>query len=50
MVRATVGTLVDVGLGKINPTDITAILNAKDRGAASTSVPAHGLFLWEIDY
>lgn len=50
MVRATVGTLLDVGLGKIEPASIPEILAAKDRGAASTSVPAHGLFLWEIVY
>ena len=50
MVRATVGTLIDVGLNKIKPTDLTAILDAKNRGAASTSVPAHGLFLWKIEY
>ncbi len=50
MVRATVGTLVDVGLGKIQPDEIPSILEAKDRGAASTSVPAHGLFLWKIEY
>jgi tRNA pseudouridine38-40 synthase len=50
MVRATVGTLLDVGLGKIEPKDITKILEAKDRGEASTSVPAHGLFLWKIIY
>lgn len=50
MVRATVGTLVDVGLGKISPEEIVNILAAKDRQAASTSVPAHGLFLWEVKY
>lgn len=50
MVRATVGTLIDVGLGKIEPQDISKILEAKDRQAASTSVPAHGLFLWKILY
>lgn len=50
MVRATVGTLLDVGLGKILPEEISKILDAKDRGAASTSVPAHGLFLWQIVY
>ncbi len=50
MVRATVGTLVDVGLGKLQPDDIPTILAAMDRQAASTSVPAHGLFLWKIDY
>jgi len=50
MVRATVGTLVDVGLGKLAAEDIPVILEKKNRGAASTSVPAHGLFLWQIDY
>ena len=50
MVRATVGTLVDVGLGKLNPDDIPAILEAKNRSAASTSVPACGLFLWKVEY
>lgn len=50
MVRASVGTLVDVGLGKITPDDVRSILDAKNRQAASMSVPAHGLFLWEISY
>lgn len=50
MVRATVGTLLDVGLGKRMPNELQKILAAMDRGAASTSVPAHGLYLWEITY
>lgn len=50
MVRAIVGTLVDVGLGKLKPEDIVAILEAKNRQEASVSVPAQGLFLWEIMY
>ncbi len=50
MVRATVGTLVDVGLGKLNPDDLASILAAKDRQAASMSVPAQGLFLWKVQY
>lgn len=50
MVRATVGTLIDVGRGALSITDIQRILAAKDRGAASLSVPAHGLFLWKIEY
>jgi tRNA pseudouridine38-40 synthase len=50
MVRAVVGTLIDVGAGKIEADDIKSILAQKDRGAASLSVPACGLFLWEIDY
>lgn len=50
MVRATVGTLIDVGLGKLQPEDVLDILNKKDRGEASTSVPPQGLFLWKISY
>lgn len=50
MVRATVGTLLEVGQGKIAPQSIAEILNAKDRGAAATSVPPQGLFLWKIEY
>lgn len=50
MVRATVGTLLDVGLGKIQPQEVKSILDKKDRGEAGTSVPAKGLFLWKIEY
>jgi tRNA pseudouridine38-40 synthase len=50
MVRATVGTLVDVGFGKLNAEDVPKILAAMDRQAASTSVPAHALYLWKIEY
>lgn len=50
MVRATVGTLLDVGSGKIAPSAMKTILSAKDRSAASLSVPANGLFLWKIEY
>lgn len=50
MVRASVGTLIDVGLGKISADDVKSILAAKDRQAASTSVPAHGLYLWKVEY
>ena len=50
MVRATVGTLVEVGLGKLKPEEIKVILEKKDRQAASISAPAGGLFLWKIEY
>lgn len=50
MVRAIVGTLLEVGESKIKPNDILSILEAKNRGAASLSVPAHGLFLWQVVY
>jgi tRNA pseudouridine38-40 synthase len=50
MVRATVGTLLEVGQGKMKSDEITFVLEAKSRSAAAVSVPAHGLFLWEIKY
>jgi tRNA pseudouridine38-40 synthase len=50
MVRAIVGTLVDVGLAKIEPTEIQEIIAKKSRSEAGTSVPGKGLFLWKIEY
>ena len=50
MVRATVGTLLEIGYGKLNVESIPIILDKKDRCAAKTSVPAHALFLWHIKY
>jgi len=50
MVRATVGTLLEVGTGKIAPEDVRKILDEKDRRAAKSSVPGHALFLWQITY
>jgi tRNA pseudouridine38-40 synthase len=50
MVRAIVGTLIDVGMGKLTNDDVLAILAAKDRQEASLSVPAHGLYLWDVEY
>jgi len=50
MVRAIVGTLADIGLGKIEPTQIQDIISKKNRSEAGTSVPGKGLFLWEIEY
>lgn len=50
MVRAIVGTLIDVGLQKIEPTDILQIIKEMDRGKAGKSAPAHGLYLARIDY
>ena len=50
MVRAIVGTLLDVGLGKSFPTDMEYILASKDRGQAGVSVPAKGLYLTAIKY
>lgn len=50
MVRAIVGTLVEVGLQKIPPSEIKEILSKKNRKFAGTSVPAQGLFLSGIEY
>jgi len=50
MVRAIVGTLMDVGMNKIEPERVKVILESKDRQAASSSSPAQGLFLWDIKY
>ena len=50
MVRAIVGTLVDVGKNKINKEDFRNIILSKDRANAGLSVPAKGLFLTEIRY
>jgi tRNA pseudouridine38-40 synthase len=50
MVRAIVGTLVDVGIGKIGIDDFRNIILAKDRSAAGQSAPAQGLFLTHVEY
>ncbi|MDR2955605.1 MAG: tRNA pseudouridine(38-40) synthase TruA [Prevotella sp.] len=50
MVRSIVGTLLAAGRGKITPDDFRKIIEAKDRGAAGTSVPGHALFLEEVEY
>lgn len=50
MVRAIVGTLMEVGKGKISLEEFREIIEIKDRGEAGTSVPAHGLFLVDIEY
>ncbi len=50
MVRAIVGTLLDVGLGKSSPEDVKTIIKSKDRGAAGASVPAKGLYLTKVLY
>lgn len=50
MVRAIVGTLINVGLEKIRVEDLKAIIESKNRSEAGYSVPAHGLYLTNIDY
>ncbi|RTE53297.1 tRNA pseudouridine(38-40) synthase TruA [Arenibacter aquaticus] len=50
MVRAIVGTLLDVGMGKSSLADVIAILDSGNRSRAGVSVPAHGLYLTAIKY
>ena len=50
MVRIISGTLVDVGLGKIKPEEIQEIIDCKDRNKAGKTLPAHGLFLMNVEY
>lgn len=50
MVRAVVGTLVDVGRHKTDTAGLMRIVEAKDRCAAGTSMPAGPLFLWDVIY
>lgn len=50
MVRAIVGTLIEVGLRKISISDFEAILASRDRSQAGYSVPAHGLYLEKVNY
>ena len=50
MVRAIVGTLVDVGRGKLTLEDFERVIAQKDRCAAGNSMPPQALFLWDITY
>ena len=50
MVRIISGTLVEVGLGKIKPEEIREIIDSKDRSRAGNTLPAHGLFLLNVEY
>ncbi len=50
MVRAVVGTLVEVGLHRITIDDFCRIIEQRDRCKAGTSMPPHPLFLWDITY
>lgn len=50
MVRAVVGTLIEVGLEKVRIDDFKNILASRDRSQAGYSVPAHGLYLINVSY
>ena len=50
MVRAIVGTMLDVGLSKLSVSDFDLIVKQKDRRAAGAAAPPHGLYLSEVAY
>ncbi|MGB0887851.1 MAG: tRNA pseudouridine(38-40) synthase TruA [Vicingaceae bacterium] len=50
MVRAIVGTLLEIGQQKMQLAELTAIIESKNRSNAGTSAPAHGLYLTEVKY
>ncbi|MCU9615197.1 tRNA pseudouridine(38-40) synthase TruA [Caldibacillus lycopersici] len=50
MVRIIVGTMLEVGAGKLQPENIPAILEGRDRSLAGKTVPGHGLYLWKVFY
>ena len=50
MVRAVVGTLLEIGMGKIPVENLKEIIKSKDRGEAGVSVPAKGLYLTSVTY
>lgn len=50
MVRALVGTLLDVGAGKLTVKEFQAIMNSKDRRAAGQNVSPDGLYLMKVNY
>lgn len=50
MVRAVVGTLLEVGKGNMNPAEMKNIINSRDRSNAGKSAPACGLYLTNVNY
>ena len=50
MVRIIAGTLVEVGLGNIEPEEIYNIIIAKDREKAGKTLPPQGLYLVNVEY
>ena len=50
MVRIIVGTLVEVGLGRVEASGVTAILASRARERAGPTAPSRGLFLVAVDY
>lgn len=50
MVRAIVGTMLEIGQQKIAINELDAIISSKNRSEAGTSAPAHGLYLTKVSY
>lgn len=50
MVRIIAGTIVEVGLGKIKPEDISDIIESKDRTKAGKTLPPYALYLVKVEY
>ena len=50
MVRAIVGTMINIGNGKIEVKELHSIIKSKNRSQAGFSVPAHALYLTKIEY
>jgi tRNA pseudouridine38-40 synthase len=50
MVRAIVGTMLDIGSGKMQAKELSAIILSKNRSNAGRSVPAQGLYLTKVEY
>ena len=50
MIRNIVGLLIDVGSGKVNPSDIKVILDKQNRECASITASPNGLYLLDVKY
>lgn len=50
MVRAIVGTMIEVGSGKLQPEDVRKVIENKNRNSAGVSAPAHALYLVDVGY
>jgi len=50
MVRNLVGTLLEVGRGRLAPDDVPAVVDARDRAAAGPTAPPHGLTMMRVAY
>jgi tRNA pseudouridine38-40 synthase len=50
MVRTLVGTLLEIGQGRLEPEEIPRIFEARDRRLAGPSLPAQGLHLISVEY